>query len=79
MVPEFIFHEFPNLPPGDGTVGINEFRQDCVQRMAYKTIEELDAAYEKLVTVSYPVSSSNENTYLWQPKLPSKIELGYPE
>jgi len=35
---------------GDGTVGINEFRQDCVQRMAYKTIEELDAAYEKLVT-----------------------------
>jgi Ca2+-binding EF-hand superfamily protein len=35
---------------GDGSVGINEFRTDCVQRMAYKTIGELDASYEKLLT-----------------------------
>jgi len=34
---------------GDGTVGLTEFRVDCVNRMAYKTIGELDAAYEKLL------------------------------
>jgi hypothetical protein len=39
------------LSTGDGSVGINEFRTDCVQRMAYKTIGELDASYEKLLTV----------------------------
>ena len=37
---------------GDGTVGLTEFRVDCVNRMAYKTIGELDAAYEKLLNVS---------------------------
>jgi hypothetical protein len=35
---------------GDGSIGIGEYRSDCVQRMAYKTIEELDASYNKLVT-----------------------------
>jgi hypothetical protein len=39
------------LTLGDGTVGINEYRTDCVQRMAYKTIAELDASYEKLLNV----------------------------
>merc|ERR1712223_92266 len=34
---------------GDGTVGLTEFRVDCVNRMAYKSIGELDAAYEKLL------------------------------
>jgi len=34
---------------GDGTVGLTEFRVDCVNRMAYKSIAELDAAYEKLL------------------------------
>jgi len=34
---------------GDGSVGLTEFRVDCVNRMAYKTIGELDAAYEKLL------------------------------
>lgn len=34
---------------GDGNVGIDEYRLDCVQRMAYKTIEELDASFEKLL------------------------------
>ena len=37
---------------GDGSVGLTEFRVDCVNRMAYKTIGELDAAYEKLLNVS---------------------------
>jgi hypothetical protein len=39
------------LLPGDGTVGISEYRTDCVQRMAYKTIGELDASYHKLLNV----------------------------
>merc|ERR1712044_54033 len=34
---------------GDGTIGKNEYRTDCVQRMAYKTIKELDDAYDKLL------------------------------
>jgi len=34
---------------GDGSVGLTEFRVDCVNRMAYKDIKELDAAYEKLL------------------------------
>ena len=36
---------------GDGSVGLTEFRVDCVNRMAYKSIGELDAAYEKLLNV----------------------------
>ena len=38
--------------PGDGCVGISEYRFDCVNRMAYKNVKELDDAYEKLLTVS---------------------------
>jgi len=34
---------------GDGTVGLDEYRSDCVKRMAYKSIKDLDAAYEKLL------------------------------
>jgi len=34
---------------GDGTVGLTEFRVDCVNRMAYKSIKELDDAYAKLL------------------------------
>merc|ERR1712186_29926 len=34
---------------GDGSVGLTEFRVDCVNRMAYKDIKDLDAAYEKLL------------------------------
>jgi len=35
---------------GDGSVGLDEYRSDCVKRMAYKSIKELDDAYEKLLT-----------------------------
>ncbi len=41
-----------NLLLGDGCVGIDEYRFDCVNRMAYKTLQELDDAYEKLLNVS---------------------------
>jgi len=34
---------------GDGTVGIDEYRTDCVKRMAYKSIKELDDAFDKLL------------------------------
>merc|ERR1719410_3217168 len=34
---------------GDGSVGLTEFRVDCVNRMAYKNIADLDAAYNKLL------------------------------
>merc|ERR1711956_27434 len=34
---------------GDGSVGLTEFRVDCVNRMAYKSIGDLDAAYNKLL------------------------------
>ena len=40
------------LISGDGAVGIEEYRFDCVNRMAYKSIQELDDAYNKLITVS---------------------------
>jgi len=35
---------------GDGTVGLDEYRSDCVKRMAYKSIKDLDAAYDKLLS-----------------------------
>jgi len=34
---------------GDGSVGVDEYRSDCVKRMAYKSIKELDDAYDKLL------------------------------
>lgn len=37
---------------GDGNVGIDEFRFDCVNRAAYKSIQDLDDAYNKLLNVS---------------------------
>ena len=40
-----------NVSLGDGTIGITEFRFDCVNRQAYKTVAELDDAYNKLLTV----------------------------
>merc|ERR1712156_915779 len=46
----FITHQYSSVDvDGDGTVGLTEFRVDCVNRMAYKSIGELDAAYEKLL------------------------------
>jgi len=33
---------------GDGSIGINEYRYDCVNRAAYKSIEALDASYKTL-------------------------------
>jgi Ca2+-binding EF-hand superfamily protein len=46
----FVDAQFRTLDvDGDGTVGLTEYRVDCVNRMAYKDIKDLDAAYEKLL------------------------------
>jgi hypothetical protein len=33
---------------GDGNIGVEEYRQDCVKRMAYSNIKDLDDAFAKL-------------------------------
>merc|ERR1712045_286269 len=46
----FIDSQFRTIDvDGDGSVGLTEFRVDCVNRMAYKNIAALDAAYNKLL------------------------------
>merc|ERR1711890_119726 len=46
----FIDSQFRTIDvDGDGAVGLTEFRVDCVNRMAYKNIADLDAAYNKLL------------------------------
>lgn len=46
----FIHEAFKSIDvDGDGSVGLTEFRVDCVNRMAYKSIGDLDAAYNKLL------------------------------
>jgi len=46
----FIDSQFRTIDvDGDGSVGLTEFRVDCVNRMAYKSIADLDNAYNKLL------------------------------
>jgi len=33
---------------GDGSIGLEEFRYDCVSRMAYSTVDVLDEAFKKV-------------------------------
>ena len=33
---------------GDGSIGLEEFRYDCVSRMAYSNVEVLDEAFKKV-------------------------------
>lgn len=37
---------------GDGVVGVNEFRYNCIQRLATDDIKVVDEAYDQLVNVS---------------------------
>ena len=46
-----IKQDFLLLFSGDGCVGLEEYRLDCANRMAYGSIQDLDAAYEKLLSV----------------------------
>lgn len=34
---------------GDGSIGLSEFRFDCVNRMAYKAVSDIDDAFNKLL------------------------------
>lgn len=33
---------------GDGCIGLEEYRFDCIKRMAYKSVEDLNNSYKKL-------------------------------
>ncbi|KAB7500274.1 Sarcoplasmic calcium-binding protein 1 [Armadillidium nasatum] len=35
---------------GDGLVGVDEYRLDCVQRAAFSNVQEIDDAYNNLLT-----------------------------
>jgi len=50
MFKVFIENQFKAVDiNGDGTVGLDEFRQDCITRGAFQDIAEIDFAYNKLV------------------------------
>lgn len=38
---------------GDGLVGVNEFRYNCIQRIATDEIAVVDEAFNQLLNVSY--------------------------
>lgn len=38
---------------GDGLVGVNEFRYNCIQRIATDDIQVVDEAFNQLLNVSY--------------------------
>jgi len=46
----FIANNFKTIDVnGDGLVGVDEYRLDCVSRAAFSDIKEIDDAYEKLL------------------------------
>ncbi|XP_071526115.1 sarcoplasmic calcium-binding protein 1 isoform X3 [Panulirus ornatus] len=47
----FIANQFKSVDiNGDGLVGVDEFRLDCISRSAFSNIKEIDDAYNKLCT-----------------------------
>lgn len=50
----------PLLPSGDGLVGVDEYRLDCISRSAFVSVKEIDDAYNKLCNVSIEVYEINE-------------------
>jgi len=51
MFKAFIENQFKSVDiDGDGTIGLNEYRQDVITRGAYTDVAEIDNAYNKLVS-----------------------------
>jgi len=49
----FISSQFKTVDVnGDGMVGIDEYRLDCITRSAFADVKEIDDAYNKLVTAA---------------------------
>ncbi|XP_066973574.1 sarcoplasmic calcium-binding protein 1 isoform X4 [Macrobrachium rosenbergii] len=47
----FIANQFKTIDVnGDGMVGVDEYRLDCISRSAFSSISEIDDAYNKLCT-----------------------------
>lgn len=47
----FIANQFKTVDVnGDGMVGVDEYRLDCITRAAFSSIQEIDDAYDKLCT-----------------------------
>ncbi|XP_042243310.1 sarcoplasmic calcium-binding protein 1 isoform X4 [Homarus americanus] len=47
----FIANQFKTIDVnGDGLVGVDEYRLDCISRSAFSNIKEIDDAYNKLCT-----------------------------
>jgi len=47
----FITNQFKTIDVnGDGVVGVDEYRLDCITRSAFANVEEIDAAFDKLCT-----------------------------
>jgi len=47
----FIENQFKSIDiDGDGSVGLNEYRQDCITRGAFLDIKEIDDAYNAMAT-----------------------------
>jgi len=47
----FIANQFKTIDVnGDGMVGVDEYRLDCISRSAFSSIQEIDDAYNKLCT-----------------------------
>lgn len=49
---EKIYYFLLSSKLGDGLVGLDEYRLDCVSRAAFNSIKEIDDAYNKLLSVS---------------------------
>ncbi|KAK8743428.1 hypothetical protein OTU49_001474 [Cherax quadricarinatus] len=47
----FIANQFKSIDVnGDGLVGVDEYRLDCISRAAFSSIKDIDDAYSKLTT-----------------------------
>nr|AJG01361.1 sarcoplasmic calcium-binding protein variant c [Eriocheir sinensis] len=47
----FIANQFKTIDVnGDGLVGVDEYRLDCISRSAFSSVKEIDDAYNKLCT-----------------------------